>query len=46
MARRTVSFNDGDVQELNEIIMYKDKDGALKLLKEKAKLNVQGKRHL
>ena len=54
MAHVTVSFNDGDVQELNEIVM--DKDGALKFLKEKvltqivrkekARLDVQGKRHL
>jgi hypothetical protein len=56
MAHVTAIFNDGDVQELNEIVMDKDKDGALKFLKEKvlaqivrnekAKLDVKGKRHL
>jgi len=56
MANVAVSFTDEDVEELNEIVMDKDKDGALKFLKEKVlsqimrkekgKLDIQGKTHL
>jgi len=56
MGNIAVSFTDEDVEELNEIVMDKDKEEALKFLKEKvlaqimrkekSKLDIQGKTHL
>jgi len=56
MAKIAVSFDDKDIEEINEIIMDMDKEAALKFLKEKvfkqimhkqkSKLDVQGKTHL
>jgi len=56
MAKVAIGLNDKDIQELDEIIMDKDRDGALKFLKDKiysqvlrqnkSKLDVVGKTHL
>ena len=56
MAKVAIGLNDKDIQELNEIIMDKDRDEALKFLKDKiysqvlrqnkSKLDVVGKIHL
>ena len=56
MAKVVIGLSDKDVQELNGIIMDKDRDEALKFLKdkiysqvlrqEKGKLDVIGKTHL
>jgi len=56
MAKVAIGLDDKDIQELNEIIMDKDSDEALKFLKdkiqsqllrkEKGKLDVIGKTHL
>jgi hypothetical protein len=56
MPKVAIGLDDKDIQELNEIIMDKDKEGALKFLKdkiqfqilgkEKGKLDVIGKMHL
>lgn len=56
MVKIAISLDEKDIQEVNEIIIDKDKDGALKFLKdkiysqvlkgEKKKLDVIGKAHL
>ena len=56
MAKVAISLDDKDIEELKMIVMDKDKDEALKFLKnkiqsqilsrEKGKLNVIGKTHL
>jgi hypothetical protein len=56
MAKVAIGLDDKDIQDLNEIIMDKDKDEALKFLKDKiqsqvlrqeqGKLDVIGKTHL
>ncbi len=56
MPKVAIGLDDKDIQELNEIIIDKDKDEALKFLKdkiqsqvlrqEKGKLDVIGKTHL
>ena len=56
MAKVAIGLDDKDIQELNEIIMDKDRDEALKFLKDKiysqvlrqnkSKLDVTGKTHL
>ncbi len=56
MFKIAVSFDEKDIEEINEFIMDMDKEAALKFLKEKvfkqiirkqkSKLDVQGKTHL